>query len=49
MRARHNYDAVVILHLTRRELYRMNPGLFYDMVQIYNDSHRQKSAADDVD
>lgn len=36
MRARHNYDAVVHLHLTRREFYRMNPGLFYDMVQLHN-------------
>ncbi|MBQ8616383.1 MAG: hypothetical protein IJ418_02605 [Clostridia bacterium] len=38
MRARHNYDAVVYLHLTRSDFYRMNPGLYYDMVQIYLDS-----------
>ena len=37
MRAHHNYIAVTILHLSRREFYRMSPGLFYDMVQIYND------------
>ena len=47
MRARHNYDAVVHLHLTRREFYRMNPGLFYDMVQIHNDSFQKRDA--DVD
>mgnify|MGYP007101962988 CR=1 FL=1 len=32
IRARHNYLGVTVLHLTRRELYRMNPGLFYDSV-----------------
>lgn len=35
MRASHNYWAVTILHLTRREFYRMNPGLFYDMLEIH--------------
>nr|DAR46638.1 MAG TPA: hypothetical protein [Caudoviricetes sp.] len=36
MRAHHNYMAVTILRLTRREFYRMSPGLFYDMVQIHS-------------
>lgn len=35
MRATHNYIAVTLLHLSRSELYRMNPGLFYDLVQIH--------------
>ncbi len=35
MRASHNYLAVTILHLTRHEFYRMNPGLFYDMLEIH--------------
>lgn len=43
MRAHHNYMAVTILRLTRREFYRMNPGLFYDMVQIFS-SRFKKSA-----
>jgi len=46
MRAHHNYIAVTILHLTRRELYRMNPGLFYDMVQIHSD-RQPKERTDD--
>lgn len=39
MRARYNYIAVTVLHLTRREFYRMKPGLFYDMVQMHSDQH----------
>lgn len=46
MRAHHNYMAVTILHLSRREFYRMNPGLFYDMVQICADSVRKPEKPD---
>lgn len=38
MRARYNYIAVTKLHLTRSEFYRMHPGLFHDMVQLYINS-----------
>lgn len=47
MRARYNYIATTILHLTRREFYRMNPGLFLDMVQIHN--NRLPHKQNDVD
>ena len=43
IRAQHNYDAIVYLHLTRREFYRMNPGLYYDLVQIHNDKAPRRS------
>lgn len=46
MRAQVNYIAVTVLHLTRTELYRMNPGLFFDMVQIHN-NRLPKSKDDD--
>ena len=46
MRALFNYVAVSKLHLTRREFYRMNPGLFFDMVQIKNKSLRTEAEAD---
>lgn len=42
IRAHHNYIAVTILRLSRSEFYRMHPGLFYDMVQCYSDSHKPK-------
>lgn len=48
MRAHHNYIAVTILKLSRREFYRMNPGLFYDMVQIHSNNmpHSKSNAVD---
>lgn len=46
MRAQYNYMAVTILHLTRKEFYRMNPGLFDDMVQIHIDSLPKRSDAE---
>jgi len=39
---------VTILHLSRLELYRMNPGLFYDMVQMHKDM-LPKGKADDFE
>lgn len=47
MRAEHNYVALTVLHLDRREFYRMHPGLFYDLVQIHNSIHKKKD--DDID
>ena len=47
MRARCNYIAVTVLHLTRREFYRMQPGIFFDMVQIHND--RTPAKANEID
>lgn len=47
MRANYNYIAVTILHLTRHEFYRMNPGLFYDMVQLHRNRLPRKK--NDVD
>lgn len=40
MRSTYTYFAAVNLHLTRLELGRMTPGLFYDMVQIWNKAHK---------
>ena len=40
MRGRYNYIAVTVLHLSRREFYRMNPGIFFDMVQMHSDRSR---------
>ena len=40
-----NYIAVTVLHLTRTDFYRMNPGLFFDLIQIRNDS-MPKSGSD---
>lgn len=40
--------AVTILHLSRHEFYRMNPGLYYDMVQIYSD-RLPKKPGEDID
>ena len=48
MRASHNYFAITILHLSRREFYRMNPGLFYDMLEIYK-QRMSKGANEDFD
>ncbi len=45
----HNYIAVVVLHLTRHEFYRMNPGLFYDMVQINNSRHASHEHGEEID
>ena len=45
-RAEFNYIAVTLLHLTRREFYRMAPGLFFDMVQIHKDAHSPKREND---
>lgn len=36
IRAEYNYAAVTILRLSRREFYRMNPGLFFDLMQIHS-------------
>ena len=41
-----NYIAVTLLHLSRHELYRMHPGLFYDMVQIRNNSIKKQENKD---
>lgn len=38
---------MTVLHLTRHEFYQMNPGLFYDMVQIHN--NRIPGSKDDID
>ncbi len=38
MRAQYNYVALTKLHLNRNEFYRMHPGLFHDMVQLYMNS-----------
>ena len=35
-RAYLNYIAAAILHLSRREFYLMNPGIFYEMVQTHS-------------
>ncbi len=47
MRAQINYEALVYFNLTRKELYRMNPGLYYDLVQIYNDRNSSKRDPED--
>jgi hypothetical protein len=43
MRADYNYIAVTVLHLSRREFYRMNPGIFFDMVQLNNERYKKKT------
>lgn len=49
MRAQYNHTGVTILHLSRHELYRMNPGVFHDMVQIHKNYQRKpERAANDV-
>ena len=49
IRSRINYLASAYLHLSRMELYRMNPGIFYDMVQLYTEAHRHGAPEDDID
>lgn len=46
MRANYNYFALTILHLSRREFYRMNPGLFFDLIQIHSNNMPHKDEAD---
>ena len=41
--------AVTVLHLTRLEFYRMNPGIFFDMVQIFNDNQPKLKNKNDLD
>lgn len=35
MRAKHLYYALTILRIPQNEFNRMNPGLFYDLIQIH--------------
>lgn len=43
-----NYVATVVLHLTRAEFYRMNPGLFFDMVQVNNRARNGGKNKEDI-
>ena len=45
MRSDLNYIAITVLHLTRIEFYRMNPGIFFDMMQIHRNSMPRKQEA----
>lgn len=38
--------AVTLLHLSLREMSRMSPGLFFDMVQIHTDRLGKKPDGD---
>lgn len=49
MRARYNYIAVVVLGMQRREFYRMNPGLFFDMVQIHAAKYKRETNNAEID
>ncbi len=49
MRARFNYTAVVVLGMSRREFYRMNPGLFFDMAQLHANKYKQLPKNKDID
>lgn len=42
MRSDLNYMAITVLNLTRIEFYRMNPGIFFDMMQIHRNSIPKK-------
>lgn len=36
-----NYYALRIFHMSRFEFYRMNPGIFYDLIQIHIDANKR--------
>ena len=42
-----NYIALTVLNLTRAELYRMNPGIFFDLVALKNESLKQAGKQDE--
>jgi len=37
---------VTLLHLSRHDFYRMNPGLLFDLVQIHNERYGKKKEAE---
>ena len=47
MKAQFTYIALTVLHLSRHEFCRMQPGLFFDMVQLYKDS-LPRSGGEDI-
>ena len=41
------YSGIVVLGLSRNELYRMNPGIYFDLCQIHNNRTNPKNNNED--